>query len=93
MDEKKFVSLPAGDSYKTPEQTAEQNEVSNAQKKDLILHLTVSKATYLENAGRCAALPPNMPMDVTRKLRNASEAWEDAAHLCEAYLKELTEQR
>lgn len=58
-------------------------------KKDIKMNLTVSRATYLENALRCACPPDRAPLDLTRKLREVEEAWKDAASLCEEYLKEL----
>lgn len=57
--------------------------------KDIRMRLTVSRATYLENALRCACPPDRAPLDLTRKLREVEEAWKDAASLCEEYLKEL----
>jgi hypothetical protein len=57
--------------------------------KDIRMRLTVSRATYLENALRCACPPDRAPLDLTRKLREVEAAWRDAADLCGAYLKEL----
>ncbi|OGO03672.1 MAG: hypothetical protein A2Y72_07680 [Chloroflexi bacterium RBG_13_53_26] len=57
--------------------------------KDIRMRLTVSRATYLENAARCSCPPNGAPLDLTRSLREASAAWKDAADLCETYLKEL----
>lgn len=64
-------------------------EVDEMETKDIRMRLTVSRATYLENAARCSCPPNGAPLDLTRSLRDASKAWKDAADLCEEYLKDL----
>ena len=72
----------------TEESTVELT-VEEIKRRDLKLNLTVSRATYLENALRCAYPPQGAPLDLTRKLRDVEEAWKDAAHLCQQYLKDI----
>lgn len=60
--------------------------------REMILNLTVSKATYLENAIKLS--PPEGPgqrLDLTTmsRLREASAVWIDAADLCDEFIKFL----
>ena len=71
------------------EKETEELTVEEIKRRDLKLNLTVSRATYLENALRCAYPPQGAPLDLTRKLRDVEDAWKDAAELCQRYLQDL----